>query len=182
MAVPLIPGSFGQLSRSAFSFYPAIVGIERNQWTLRRLTWNEMEVVNTKTSEEISIPRRFVGEVSSIEEPFLIVGLTKELEYKQGAVIPHRRRVIEMPRAVNGTPFPAQAFSTSGPAAVIAIRLEAEGPSRAGRRLRTWVVAGILACITAAQALIVLGGHRKSAREPRHSRLSEHPSQGIHAR
>jgi len=165
--VPLIPGAFEQLSRRTFSFYPAIVGIERNEWALRRLTWSEMEVANTKTSEEVLIPRRFLGEVSSIEEPFLIVGLVKELEYKAGVVVPHRRRVIEMPRAVNGMPaFAPPAFaSPGGPAPVIAIRVEVGVQSRTGKRLRTWIVAGILACITAAQALIVLGGHRKSPRE-----------------
>jgi hypothetical protein len=172
---PLIPTPFDQIGRRRFSFYPAIVGIEHNEWTLRRIASSEVQVANTKTTEEIWIPRRFLGEVSAIEDPFVIAGLVKELEYKAGAVLPYRRRVIQMPRAVNGfaasvgmEPPPAampRHQEISGPAEVIAIRVEAGPSSRAGKRLLTWIVAGILACITAAEALIVFGGHRKGGRD-----------------
>ncbi len=54
--------------------------------------------VNTKSQQELWIPRRFLSGVSSIEEPFVIVGLLKELEYREGMVVPLVRRVIEMPR------------------------------------------------------------------------------------
>ena len=101
-------------------------------------------MANAKTSEEICIPRRFVGEVSSIEAPFRIVGLVKELEYREGVVLPHRRSVIEMPRAVND-------FSRSSlrpalyprPAGVVAIRAEPDSESRFWRVLRGSVAAGI---------------------------------------
>jgi hypothetical protein len=165
VAVPSIPPPFDQIGRRAFSFYPAIVGIEHNEWTLRRVTWTEVEVINSKSSLELVIPRQFVGEISAIEEPFLIAGLIKELEYKAGMVLPHRRRVIEMPRAVNGG-MGAEFVSRAVPAAVVGIRLD-EPKSGRGRRLVRWVVAGILACITLAQALILFGGHRRSGREAR---------------
>src|SRR5580704_6020800 len=100
---PLIPTPFDQIGRRRFSFYPAIVGIEHNEWTLRRITSSEVQVANTKSAEEIWIPRRFLGEVSVIEDPFLIAGLVQELEYQAGEVLPYRRRVIEMPRAVNAS-------------------------------------------------------------------------------
>ncbi len=103
MVAPLIPTPLDQVGRRPFLFYPAIVGIEHNEWMLRRVTSSEVQVINTKSSEELWIPRRFLGEVSAIEDPFIIAGLIKELEYKGGAVAPHRRRVIEMPRAVNGS-------------------------------------------------------------------------------
>jgi hypothetical protein len=160
---PLIPTPFDHIGRRRFSFYPAIVGIEHNEWTLRRITSSEVQVANTKTSEEIWIPRRFLGEISA-EDPFIIAGLVKELEYQAGAVLPHRRRVIQMPRAVNGSaPMFARHPAPAGPAPVIGIRVETGPTSRAGKRLLTWVVAGILACIAAAETLMVFGGHRTAA-------------------
>jgi hypothetical protein len=146
--MPLIAAGLAELRHGRFSFYPAIVGVQHNEWILRRATWTDILVANAKTSEEIVIPRRFVGEVSSIEAPFRIVGLVKELEYREGMVLPHRRSVIEMPRAVND-------FSQSNlrpamyarPAGVVAIRAEPSGDSRFWRVLRGSVAAGILACL-----------------------------------
>jgi len=103
MSSPPIPPSLDHLATRPFSFYPPILNIERNEWLFRRATWSEIQVVNCKSGEEIWIPRRFLGEVSRVDDPVLIVGLTKELEYKAGAVWPFQRRVIEMPVAVGGT-------------------------------------------------------------------------------
>jgi hypothetical protein len=187
VAAPLIPTPFDEIGRRPFLFYPAIVGIEHNEWMLRRVGPSEVQVLNTKTSEELWIPRRFLGEVSAIEDPFLIAGLVKELEYKDGVVLPHRRRVIEMPRAVNGgsstglahtaeagsaetirSPMRAMASSASvsGPAQVIGIRVESGPSSRVGKRLFTWTVAGILVCVITAEALLMFG-HRRIIRDPR---------------
>jgi hypothetical protein len=146
--MPLIAAGLTELRHGRFSFYPAIVGVRHNEWILRRATWTEILVANAKTAEEIWIPRRFVGEVSSSEAPFRIVGLVKELEYREGMVLPHRRSVIEMPRAVND-------FGRSNlrpalyarPAGVVAIRAEPSGESRFWRILRGSVAAGILACL-----------------------------------
>ena len=88
----------------AFSFYPPLLGVEHNEWTYRKSTWSEILVHNTKSEQDIWIPRRFVGELSSVDEPVMIVGLKKELEYRGGAVWPHERRVIELPKAVNYGP------------------------------------------------------------------------------
>jgi hypothetical protein len=148
VSVPLIAGGLEELRHGRFSFYPAIVGVQHNEWILRRATWSDILVANAKTSEEICIPRRFVGEVSSIEAPFRIVGLIKELEYREGVVLPHRRIVIEMPRAVND-------FARSSlrpvfyprPAGVVAIRAELDSESRFRRVLRGSVAAGFLACM-----------------------------------
>jgi hypothetical protein len=181
VAAPLIPTPLDQIGRRPFLFYPAIVGIEHNEWMLRRVSSSEVQVINTKTLEELWIPRRFLGEVSAIEDPFIIAGLVKELEYKGGAVLPHRRRVIEMPRVVNGpvngppvASLSDNDLSNNAPAAgpvklapVIGIRVESGPTSRTGKRLLTWIVASILACVTAAEALMVFGGHRKIVRDPR---------------
>src|SRR5207245_1482152 len=57
-------------------------------------------------------------------DPVLIVGLSRELEYKGGMVVPFQRRVIEMPLAVGG---PASSSSTpdgGAPAPIVGIRSE----------------------------------------------------------
>jgi len=157
-----IPTPLDQLGQRRFSFYPPIVNIEHNEWIVRRATWSEVQVMNTKTSTELFLPRGFLGEVSLVEEPVMIVGLVKELEYKDGAVLPHIRRVIEMPRAVNDSFRPRiRPPETAGPAPVVGIRLEPPIQSRTGKRMRTALAAGILACVASA---IVLRDATMSAR------------------
>jgi hypothetical protein len=146
--MPIIAAGLAELRHGRFSFYPAIVGVHHNEWILRRATWTDILVANAKTSEEICIPRRFVGEVSSIEAPYRIVGLIKELEYREGVILPHRRSVIEMPRAVND--FNGSSLRPAfypRPAGVVAIRAEADTESRVWRVLRGSVAAGFLACL-----------------------------------
>ncbi len=165
MNAPHIPTPLDQLGSRPFSFYPSIVGVEHNQWRLRRVTWTEVHVVNTKSDLEMWVPRHMVGEVSLIEEPVRIVGLVKELEYKAGALIPHRRRVLEMPRAVGDSPrlrfrpIPAQQTPR-----VVGIRVEEGAKARRKRRIMGWIATCLLACIAAAIALATLGGHRKGVR------------------
>jgi hypothetical protein len=127
--VPPIPAPFDQLGHCAFSFYPPIANVEHNEWVFRSANWDEIRVMNTKTAAELWVPRRFVGAMSLVGEPVVIVGLLKELEYKAGAVLPLVRRVIEMPRAVNDAPRPRiQAPESHAPAPVVGIRLEAPRP------------------------------------------------------
>lgn len=150
MSVPHIPSPIEQLGQRPFSFYPALVHIEHNEWIFRRNGWDEIQVMNTKTHQELWIPRRFLSGVSSIEAPVLIVGLVKELEYREGAVVPHVRRVIEMPRAVNDSARPPVAESQPGRLApVVGIRLENEAESRTGRVLFGTAAAAILTCVIA---------------------------------
>ena len=98
MSVPPIPPPLDSVGNRRFSFYPPILNVQHNEWALRRATWSEVLVFNTRSEEEIWIPRRFFGEVSSVDDPVMIVGLVKVLEYSGGAVWPHERRVVEMPR------------------------------------------------------------------------------------
>ena len=139
MSVPPVPPPLEELGSRPFAFYPAIVGIEHNEWTYRKATWSEIVVINRKSGLEVSLPRVFVGELSRIEEPLAIVGLNKELEYKAGAIVPHIRRVIQMPRAVNqgaANPFAREPRPAKvGPAAVVGIRLEHKSESKASRML-----------------------------------------------
>lgn len=141
VSVPL-PTPLDQLGSRHFSFYPPILGIEHNQWSFRRATASEIHVVNTRTLEDLLIPRRFIGEVSTIGEPVVIVGLVKELEFNAGAVVPHVRRVIEMPRAVNDSSGPT--LRRAQPADVVGIRVE---PAPRSRWLLGAVAAALLACV-----------------------------------
>jgi hypothetical protein len=138
MSVPPVPPPLEELGGRPFSFYPPILGIEHNEWTYRKATWSEIMVANRKSGLELYIPRVFVGELSRIDEPNAIVGLHKELEYKAGAVVPHIRRVIEMPRAVNEGPHGLSRDTRSSPtglAPVVGIRLEHKSESKVGRLL-----------------------------------------------
>lgn len=142
---PPIPPPLEALRHRPFSFYPAILGIEHNEWQYRKATWSEALVVNARTGQEIWIPRRFLGEISRIEDPVVIVGLVRELEYKGGAVWPHQRRVIEMPMAVGAAMPPSLVPRKAEPAPVVGIRLESKTDSNIFRLVGGALVVGIVA-------------------------------------
>ena len=124
MAAPPIP-PIDHLADRTFSFFPPIVGIDHNEWLLLKATWSEILVVNTGSNEEIWIPRRYVGEVSRIEDPVLIVGLTRELQFKGGMLSAFHRRLLELPVAPSRMGA-ASSISEQGAAEpVMGIRLEA---------------------------------------------------------
>lgn len=157
MPGPSIPPPIAQLGARPFSFYPAIVNIQHNEWLYQSATWSEVLVRNTGTNETVSIPRRYVGDVSRVEAPVMIVGLLAELEYRAGAVCPAKRRVIQMPLAVNDgisdgvadAVVPPPARVRTGPAPVIGIRLE-DGPrSRIPKMVLGGVALGLAGCVLA---------------------------------
>ncbi len=159
MASPPIPPSLEHLATRPFSFYPPIINVEHNEWLFRKATWSEILVVNCKSGAEIWISRRFVGEVSRIDDPVLIVGLTRELEYKGGAVWPCQRRVIEMPLAVGGRPTASSAVpERATPAPIVGIRLESSDKR---------IVKLILAAIAVAILLAFLAANLNRAGELR---------------
>lgn len=142
-----MPPGFEQIGNRPFSFYPAIIGVEHNEWHYRKATWSEVLVVNAKNLLEVWIPRLYIGEFSRIDEPVVIVGLSKELEYKGGQVWPYIRRVIEMPRAVNEGFRPSLTPDEPRPAPVVGIRTESGTESRIWRLLVGALVVGIIACV-----------------------------------
>jgi hypothetical protein len=145
---PHIPTPLEQLRGRPFSFYPAIQNIQHNEWQFRRAHPDEIQVINTKSQQELWIPRRLLSGVSSIEEPVVIVGLLKELECREGVVVPHVRRVIEMQRAVNDVPRPWLSAPEVGKTAqVVGIRVESSSGSQKSRKLLGVVAAGVLTCI-----------------------------------
>jgi len=93
-----------QLAGRKFAFYPALAGIEHNEWRYEKATWSEVLVTNAQTNAQIWIPRRYVGEISSTDDPILIVGLTRELESKGGMIVPVQKRVLTMTGAPRVTP------------------------------------------------------------------------------
>src|SRR5579862_2181850 len=143
MAVPPIPPPLAQLGRRPFSFYPAILSAGHNEWIYRSATWSDVLVRNTKTCEEISVPRRYLGEISRVDAPVMIVGLLKELEFREQAVLPAQRRVIEMPRAVNESPRPRITAERDSPAPVVGIRIEDGHKSRIGKLVIGGVALGV---------------------------------------
>ena len=139
-----------------FSFYPAIRNVEHNEWTFQRATWSEILVHNTKSGNEIWVPRQFLGEISQVEEPVMIVGLGTELEYKGGGVWPYKRKVFEMPGAFQPAPTPA------GPDAPAT---EAPPPSResaAEKKIGLLVLASLGVFIALAAATVFLTRSREA--------------------
>jgi hypothetical protein len=148
MASPPIPPQLDHLITRPFSFYPPIVGVERNEWQYKKASWSEILVVNRGSGEEIWISRRYVGEVSRVDEPVLIVGLNRELEYKGGMVVPFQRRVIEMPVAAGG-----HAAATEGerpaPAPIVGIRTASAQDKRMFKLIGAAVTVAILMYVVA---------------------------------
>ncbi|HEX3879068.1 MAG TPA: hypothetical protein VHW24_18910 [Bryobacteraceae bacterium] len=140
MATPPIVPPILHLAARPFSFYPAIAGFTHNEWRLRKHSWHDWLVVNSRTHEEVFIPSRFLGEISSTDHPVLIVGLLRELRCLDGIAVPFERRVIEMPLAAGAEATPQLVRLHSGPAPVIGIRLE---PRRSNRIFK--LVGGALA-------------------------------------
>lgn len=91
-----MPQQLDELGERTFSFYPPIVNVEHNEWLFARGTWSEILVRNPKLNVELWIPRAYLGDISHVEEPVMIVGLRKELEFKGGGVWPYERRLVEM--------------------------------------------------------------------------------------
>lgn len=146
MSAPPIPPPLEPLAGRAFSFFPPILNVKHNEWRFRKTTWSEILVVNAKSDLEVWIPRRLIGEVSSVEEPVMIVGLLKELEYKAGAVWPHERRVIEMPAVGEMAQVQPGRGGASGPVAVLDTRTGSSTESRIGRLVGAVLVLGLLVC------------------------------------
>src|SRR4051794_16733863 len=147
MASPPIPPQLDHLVTRPFSFYPPIIGIEHNEWLFRKASWSEILVLNCKSGAEIWISRRYIGEVSRVDDPVLIVGLSRELEYKGGMIVPFQRRVIEMPVAVGGAPITAT--ERSEPAPVVGIRVSSPTDRRAIKFICGAVIVSILAAVFA---------------------------------
>jgi hypothetical protein len=148
MSMSLLPGLIGLTGGRSFAFYPPILGIAHNEWRFRRATWTDVVVINTKSGDEACIPRSFLADVSA-NAPVVIVGLRREMEWRDGMAVPYRRPVVELPIAVNdNTPAPPRARR---PAPVVSIRLDAPRTTAAtGRKAVVVMMLGVVAAAVVA--------------------------------
>ena len=149
MSSPALPPTLEHLATRPFSFYPPIVNIEHNEWLYLRANWSEILVQNCKTKMELWISRRHIGAVSKVDDPVLIVGLVKELEYKGGTVWPTHRKVIEMPAAGANSPAASPAADVPKAPSIGGMRMESATDTRLFK-LIGWVVAlAVVLCVLA---------------------------------
>ncbi len=148
MSMSLLPGLIGLTGGRSFAFYPPILGVAHNEWRFRRATWTDVVVINTKSGDEACIPRSFLADVSA-NAPVVIVGLKREMEWREGMAVPYRRPVVELPIAVNdNTPAPPR---TRRPAPVVNIRLDSpRTPAATGRKAVVVVMLGVVAAAVVA--------------------------------
>jgi len=152
MSAPLVPSPLDYVGLRPFAFYPAIKNADPNEWLLGTGSWSEVQIVNAQTGREVWVPRQYIGAVSETEELLLIVGLTKDLAFHEGAVEPCVKRVIEMPHA-EAVPVGAdaeQARRGAGPAAVVGIRLAERRDSSMNRAFATLAIGALVVCLLAA--------------------------------
>src|SRR5664279_3284941 len=149
MASPPIPPQLDHLITRPFSFYPPIIGIEHNEWLYRKASWSEILVMNCKSGEEIWFSRRYIGEVSRVDDPVLIVGLKCELEYKGGMVVPFQRRVIEMPVAAGSAKAAGGGAERPEPGLIVGIRMASSQDRRIFRLIGGAVTVAILLYVLA---------------------------------
>jgi hypothetical protein len=168
------PQDWPELARTRFNFSPPILGIAPNEWTLRLVTLNEVVVRNAVTQDELSIPRRLLGDISGLEEQVRVVRLLKRLEYAEGLVRPVNRAVIAMPPAAD---FPR--IRAAHPATVVAIREDAVRAPRWKHYLRISVALGCLACFVAVYVFREGRSARVRRFSARPSRLLPHPPASI---
>jgi hypothetical protein len=154
MPGPPMPPPFDEIGQRRFSFYPSIANAEPNEWLFRSASWSEVQVINVRTNQEVWIPRQYLGTLSDTDDPVLIVGLTKELEWKAGAVWPRVKRVIEIPRAVNDVPMRPRLplNEPKPPASIVGIKLEGRTESKAGRLI---LYAGVATVLVSLLVLVV---------------------------
>jgi len=148
MPEPIVP-TIDELGERRFSFYPAILNVEHNEWVVRELKWSEILVGNCKSGDEVWVPRRYIGEVASAEDPVVIVGLKKELEFKAGAIWPRERRMLKMPqnRARSYPQDPARHYESRPPSFMS--RLAAGPEMKVGRLIGGVLVVGVAMILVA---------------------------------
>jgi hypothetical protein len=151
MSAPLVPSPLDYIGRKKFAFYPPVRHAGPNTWILGASSWSEVQTINAQTGRELWVPRQFIGAVSDNGE-CVVVGLTQQVDLRNGEVVPRvQRRVIEMPARLDRLIAQRQ----EGPAPVIGIRLEKAKPGTFQKtpfRVAVCVlfVAGLLALVASA--------------------------------
>jgi hypothetical protein len=147
MSAPLVPSPLDYIGRRHFCLFPVIRDFEPNEWKLGSGSWNEVQIVNCQTGHEFWISRQYIGGISETSESYLVVNLTKELEFRAGTLTPRVRRVIEMPVVQLSSSKPLRKEPERrpiGPATVVGIRLE---PPKARPATKTILLLAITAVV-----------------------------------
>jgi hypothetical protein len=144
---PLIAAGLSELRHGRFSFYPAIVGVEHNEWLLRRANWTDVVVANAKTSEELCI----LGDLSA---RFFHRSALPDRRTGEGTRISRRHRDTASPyrprNAARGERIQPDEFA---PRPISATRRRGGDPGRDWRRFTFLaraagsIAAGILICL-----------------------------------
>jgi hypothetical protein len=145
MASPFVPSPLDCIGRKRFAFYPSIENGGPNDWFLGAGSRSEVQAINAQTGAEIWIARQYIGAVSDHTE-YLTVGLRKTLELHNGAIQPCVKRVIEMPQVASPR---SELRRASGPAAVVAIRLEDNRKSSVNKLSVAVAIASLVAALLA---------------------------------
>ncbi len=149
-----MPVDLERFAGRPFSFYPPILNVEHNEWVYEEQSWSELRIRNVKTGSDLWMPRRYLGEISQVEKPVMIVGLIQELVYKGGMLVPHRRRVVEMPGV--GAPAPVPGALTPPPP-----KPKSKG-SKAEQRIGQLIVACLAVFVLAAVLAVFITRGRET--------------------
>ena len=143
------PGTaeFEELGDRLFSFFPPILNIEHNEWHLKKAEWSEVLVENPKMGVELWVPRTWIGEISKVDEPHVIVGLKREVEYKAGGLVLYHPKVVGLRRS---TPHSAAPL----PISIVPKRPTVAQELRSPAGPETNLAKGLLAAV--ALALVIL--------------------------
>ena len=150
MSARLVPSPLDYVGRRRFTFYPPIKNALPNEWMLGVRSWAEVQVVNPASGRELWVPHQYIGAVSESGE-LLVVGLTTELELRQGLIEPRRKRIIEMPHTTAKAEAPDESSArNAGPATVVGIRLEDRAESTMSKAIVMLGVSALLISLLAA--------------------------------
>ena len=151
VSAPLVPSPLDYVGRRKFAFYPPIAHPDPNEWMLGTASRSEVQVLNACTGREIWISRQYIGAVSETSNLLLIVGLTKSLRFREGAVEPREKGVIEMPAASRSQTEarPGVLPRHSAPASVTAIRLEPRADSALNKAMIFTFIGAVLVALVA---------------------------------
>lgn len=104
MSAPVVPSPLDSLRGHRFVLVPPIHSGEPNDWRLGFQTWNDIQMINFQTGNEIWVSRRYLaGQCDGIDDTIPVVILKQPLRLQNGLVVPENVRVLEMP-AVSGKP------------------------------------------------------------------------------
>ena len=143
-----IPPLQEELGNRPFAFYPPIRNIDYNEWQYLRATWSEVLVANHKAGIELWVPRRHFGAISSVDLPIPIVGLTKELEFRNGAVFPYHTKLLEMPGEPAERAQPKDTPSGKSGASIVNISLGSRNEGSVAKLIGVALAVALLAVFT----------------------------------